>query len=75
MTVTAAKAGATIVVPTMGYPASMQVEPACTAKNDGNWYCATHRTWFANQLQKDSHITRGRHTLVWMCNLHGAEAP
>ena len=30
---------------------------------------------FANQLQKDSHITEGSHQLAWICHEHGIEQP
>jgi hypothetical protein len=28
-----------------------------------------------NQLQKDCHISAGRHVLVWVCSAHGPEVP
>lgn len=43
--------------------------------NRGSWYCITHSTGFRNQLEKDSHIGRGRHQLVWVCLEHGPEVP
>jgi hypothetical protein len=70
-----AQAGATIIVPTMGYPATMVVEKSCgTNDRYSAWYCVTHRKHL-NQFEKDLHIHRGSHTLAWMCGLHGAEQP
>ena len=54
------------------------VLPACTSKNGGLWVCVTHQQAFANQFQKDTHITYPegrRHTLAWMCSEHGVEVP
>lgn len=50
------------------------VAPACPA-NVGHWFCITHMVGFVNQLQKDSHIARGRHVLTWVCFEHGPEVP
>lgn len=36
--------------------------------NRGQWYCVTHREFFANQLQKDGHIHVGTHKLAWLCH-------
>ena len=43
--------------------------------NGGQWYCITHLEPFANQLQKDTHISRGTHVLGWVCLEHGVETP
>lgn len=48
--------------------------PKCD-KNNGRWYCATHRKRFENQLQKDIHIDTGKHRLAWVCFEHGIEVP
>lgn len=48
---------------------------AACALNEGHWYCLTHGEGFANQIQKDGHIHRGRHELVWVCHHHGPEVP
>lgn len=50
------------------------VGPKCEI-NNGIWFCNTHREGFQNQLQKDIHISRGRHELVWICFEHGPEEP
>ncbi len=59
-----------------------QVKAACEQKNNGRWYCITHAEGFANQLQKDSHISEhsefgpgANHRLVWICFAHGPEVP
>lgn len=44
--------------------------------NTGNWYCVTHQEMFANQINKDFHLSgKGRHVLAWFCHTHGLEAP
>lgn len=48
---------------------------ACSAKNNGIWFCVTHREAFANQFAKDVHVTVGEHRLAWVCNEHGFEKP
>lgn len=50
------------------------VGPKC-GENSGRWCCATHHEAFDNQMQKDFHIGRGRHVLVWWCYQHGPEVP
>jgi len=50
-------------------------QSACTAKTDGRWICATHKMFFENQMQKDSHISTGKHLLAWYCFEHGIETP
>lgn len=52
----------------------MTVSKACD-QNRGTWFCVTHKEGFTNQLQKDGHIRRGYHRLVWMCFEHGPETP
>lgn len=47
----------------------------CEQKNNGLWYCTTHLVSFQNQMQKDSHIHRGKHQLTWLCFAHGPEQP
>ena len=47
----------------------------CESQHGGHWFCLTHNEGFQNQLQKDGHINRGDHELVWMCHEHGPEAP
>ncbi len=49
--------------------------PPCESRHGGHWFCLTHGEGFRNQLQKDSHIQRGEHTLTWVCHEHGPEAP
>lgn len=51
------------------------VKPACENKNSGRWYCVTHQRLFDNQLQKDVHISTGKHRLTWICYDHGPEVP
>lgn len=41
----------------------------------GNWLCVTHDATFGNNMQKDSHISNGEHTLAWLCRTHGLEVP
>lgn len=48
---------------------------ASCATNKGLWVCVTHDLDFANQFEKDCHIHRGTHRLVWLCFEHGAEQP
>lgn len=50
------------------------VGESCFGRN-GQWICASCKMSFANQLQKDSHITDGNHTLAWLCPEHGVEVP
>lgn len=52
----------------------LTVGPKCD-KSGGQWLCATHDKNFANNMQKDFHIGRGKHVLVWFCFTHGAEVP
>lgn len=52
-----------------------EVKAPCEDKHGGHWYCVTHQEAFDNQFMKDTHISKGRHTLVWMCHAHGAEQP
>ena len=52
-----------------------KVKESC-GSNGGRWICVTHPTErFQNQLQKDSHISRGTHVLGWICFQHGLERP
>jgi hypothetical protein len=53
---------------------TLQVLPPCDA-NRGHWVCLTHQQGFGNQLEKDFHIGRGDHRLVWICWEHGPEQP
>lgn len=41
----------------------------------GYWLCVTHDATFTNNIQKDSHISNGEHTLAWICHEHGVEVP
>ena len=50
------------------------VEPRCGSEK-GKWMCLTHMTAFISQAQKDSHIKKGQHEMVWLCVEHGAEVP
>ncbi len=45
------------------------VKPKCTT-NNGHWYCITHHEMFRNQMEKDGHISRGKHVMVWWCREH-----
>lgn len=54
----------------------VDVLPACKSKHRGHWLCVTHGKEFANQLQKDIHISPGgAHHMVWVCDEHGLEQP
>ena len=47
--------------------------PACR-DDAGIWACATHETTFANNLQKDLHLSEaGEHEPLWYCFKHGPE--
>lgn len=76
--VTAVEVGETFTAETMRggekQRVSYTVAESCGA-NDGHWYCVTHDELFANQLAKDSHISRGTHRLAWACWTHGPEKP
>lgn len=57
-----------------------EVQPACDDKTNGRWYCVVHRASFANQLQKDLHLSEQRSLksgcrLAWVCMTHGLERP
>jgi hypothetical protein len=75
--VTAAKQGETIALTfgPYGKPTTHEVLAPCDEKNNGHWYCVTHKQHFPNQLQKDGHIHVGKHKLVWVCHRHGPEQP
>lgn len=45
------------------------------AADGGQWVCTTHGKAFDNQLNKDMHISDGKHTLAWHCFEHGPEVP
>lgn len=49
----------------------------CKCKGvSGNWICTTHVQSFANQFQKDCHISApGKHVLAWNCHRHGPVQP
>jgi hypothetical protein len=49
------------------------VKPSCGGR--GSWFCLTHKVLFTNQFQKDSHIHKGTHEMVWICIEHGPEVP
>lgn len=51
-----------------------EVQQACET-NNGHWACVTHEEAFGTQLEKDFHIARGDHVLVWICAEHGPETP
>lgn len=48
---------------------------ACESKSGGDWFCLTHNKGFANNIEKDDHISRGSHKMAWMCREHGPEVP
>lgn len=50
-----------------------EVFPPCDNSHNGRWYCITHDERFENQLQKDIHISSGKHKLAWVCFEHGLE--
>lgn len=52
----------------------VKVQEACT-EAAGRWWCITHKKGFDNQLQKDGHISTGKHVLTWVCYTHGPEVP
>ncbi len=45
------------------------VQPKCDM-NRGSWVCISCRKPFDNQMQKDTHIGTGVHTLAWFCHEH-----
>jgi len=51
------------------------VRKPCESKSNGHWYCVTHHKSFVHNFDKDTHISTGRHMLVWICHEHGAEQP
>ena len=74
--ITTAKAGQTMRMKNpQGGRYQVTIGAACADKNHGLWHCITHSESFENQLQKDIHIGRGTHRLVWICYTHGAEQP
>lgn len=52
-----------------------KVQAPCSQKHNGHWYCLTHHEHFANQFDKDTHISTGTHKLAWICHEHGIEKP
>lgn len=52
-----------------------KAQAPCRDAHNGHWYCVTHRLHCSNQFHKDTHITRGKHKLAWVCYQHGLEAP
>lgn len=58
----------------LAVPLVVKTGPSCSS-NDGRWGCLTHNVLFDNQFQKDTHINRGRHRMVWICAEHGPEVP
>jgi hypothetical protein len=50
------------------------VKPACGGER-GKWMCLTHMIAFISQPQKDDHVKKGQHEIVWLCAEHGAEVP
>lgn len=81
--ITTAKAGEQVSIK-LGYGGTTrehQVLAPCELKDNGTWYCVTHNEGFANQMQKDGHISdygkngKGKHKLVWLCFAHGPEQP
>ena len=74
--ITAARAGERHPFPVAGSDreVTLEVLPPCPVDR-GHWACVTHREGFGTQLQKDFHISRGTHHLVWICFEHGPEQP
>ena len=64
------------VFPMLGWapPGTRTVVASCGGQR-GRWYCITHSESFDNNIQKDSHIHKGKHTLVWLCGCGNAEEP
>lgn len=54
------------------------VQARCCA-TAGRWSCLTHERAFRAAHEKNMHVERDmpgvRHVLVWLCDLHGPEAP
>lgn len=76
--VTTVKAGQTVPVHVPGaHPRDIEVVvlPKCGSIHGGQWYCVTHKLFFANQLDQDTHIREGDHLLLWNCFQHGFEEP
>ncbi len=65
--VEAVEAGALVSVGDEDYVVVPKGE-GCTL---GQWYCCTCLEFFANNLNKDFHIYRGKHVLGWICHEHG----
>jgi hypothetical protein len=52
------------------------IKQPCSDKNNGRWYCVTHKLLFDNQFSKDVHIhDKKDHKFAWICNEHGVEKP
>jgi len=57
------------------------VKAPCDSKDQGRWFCITHKQAFRNNFEKDGHISehgpygKVRHKLVWVCLIHGPEQP
>lgn len=56
-------------------PQQETVANPCDNKEAGQWYCSTHKHFFGNNIDKDTHIRTGNHRLVWYCHIHGMEQP
>lgn len=54
------------------------VQQGCGA-GTGRWSCLSHGQTFRSAHEKNIHVDRElpgqRHVLVWLCDLHGPEAP
>lgn len=63
-----------------GLPHTYTVKESCGGEA-GRWHCITCDTGFANQFEKDTHISAvlveggSEHVLCWICAVHGPEAP
>lgn len=59
---------------TIAVPRQYRVNQPCDNPNNGRWFCITHTRSFQTQFEKDGHVHRGNHQLVWVCNEHGLES-
>jgi hypothetical protein len=54
--------------------AEYTIGPKCDKPDMGRWICVTHDKVFANNWEKDSHVS-GKCQMAWFCAYHGPEVP
>ena len=52
---------------------TMTISGPCENANNGRWHCITHNQTFHNNFDKDTHLGKGTHQMVWVCFEHGLE--